>query len=60
MKKYARLAVELFVYVLNKNDYSTIAGGLKQMIYDDETKLEYIVEAFRFNKKQQKITFIQL
>jgi hypothetical protein len=43
MQQSAMISCELFVYVLQQGDFATTLDALRELIYNEETKLRLIV-----------------
>jgi hypothetical protein len=47
MQQSAMISCELFVYVLQQGDFATTLDALRELIYNEETKLRLIVSHYK-------------
>jgi hypothetical protein len=55
MQQSAMISCELFVYVLQQVDFATTLDALRELIYNEETKLRLIVLHYKEQLQRPKM-----
>ena len=60
MQQSAMISCELFVYVLQQGDFATTLDALRELIYNEETKLRLIVSHYKEKPQLLRMNLQQL